>query len=70
MYEGSRLLLDIFSSAKIEESRIRNQSFLDEMELLLRTVPAEERSRFARTRLSAQEAIGLEGLALGGNSLS
>jgi hypothetical protein len=70
LYQGGRLLLDICSGKNFDSSDIRGQSFLDEVNLLLRTVPAEDRIRYARTRLSDQEILSLEGLGLGGDYLS
>lgn len=70
MYPGYHLLLDIVGGAIEDRSTIIGQSFINEIDLLLRDVPREVRERYAKTRLSAQEIMGLEGLGLGGDYLS
>lgn len=65
MYEGSRTLLQACSTGSAGSDQIRQHSYLDEVELLLRSTNAEERRRYVQTRSDEDELIGLEGLWLG-----
>lgn len=66
MYAGGRILLEIFAGVVTKHGEIQRLSYLDEMELLLRGLTNERFREIVRTRFSEGEAIGLEGLWLGG----
>ncbi len=68
--QGRRVLLEMFGGSVSDPKQITRQSFLDELELLLRDTDSETRTRYARTRSSEREGMSLEGLRLGGDSLS
>lgn len=65
MYKGSRILLDIVDGHAAQVQPIAHQSFLDEIELLLREVSPEARQHYLRSRCSDDEDLGLSALSLG-----
>jgi len=67
MFTGSRILLNRFSDGVDDVDRITKQTYLDEVELLLRDTDAGKRLKYVRTRVSSREIKGLEAFGLGDN---
>ncbi|MHC2069633.1 RNA-directed DNA polymerase [Bremerella sp. T1] len=65
-FEGGRMLLEICERSVDFSGQIEKLSYLDEMEVLMRGATQEQLSTLSRTRFSDGEALGLEGLLMGG----
>ena len=67
MFTGSRMLLERFMEDNDKVHGITEQSYLDEIDLLLRSTGSAKRLQYVRTRVSSKEIKGLEVFGLGDN---
>ena len=67
MFTGSRMLLVRFMEDDDRIYGITEQSYLDEIDLLLRGTDSAKRLEYVRTRVSSKEIKGLEAFGLGDN---
>ena len=67
MFTGSRMLLERFMEDNDKIYGITEQSYLDEIDLLLRGTDSAKRLQYVRTRVSSKEIKGLELFGLGDN---
>ncbi len=65
---GSESLVRMCAAGAVDAANISHLSYLDEMNLLYRSVPHAEIVRLIRSRFDESEDVGMDGLMLGGNS--